>query len=263
MSAAVSRRPMRPMQPVLRLSSVRSFDELTRHGMPVVLTGAARVMPAFERWTDEYLKAVLGDSPTLVRLVDGRFARMPASSFIDYLSGPERFPSSRGPVYLTDFYIHPTFDDPVRERLAEDVFCPLPRTGPHAEWISLYAGPAGTGTPIHQDVFATNTWLAQLRGEKIWRLCAPGALARESVDAFGDDDLGCDVYEVVLTPGDVIYLPPDWWHQVRNRTASLALSGNFCSIPHARAALAGVLARPDSASKEIWAKTWRAVLEAS
>ena len=265
-AAAPPRTGMRPTLPLRRIDDdPQSFEESFRAALPVVIAGAARRMPAFERWTDAYLTQTLADARPVVRLADGRNARMHVKDFLDYLAEPARFPSSLGPVYLTDFYVRPGFLEPGRETLGEDVACPLPRGGPYAEWITLYAGPAGTGTSMHQDVFSTHTWLAQLRGEKVWRLCAPAALepgVGESVDAFGDDDLGCDVYEAILGPGDVIYLPPDWWHQVVNRSASMALSGNFCTFDAARASLAEVLAGPDSLLKDVWSKAWRAVLEA-
>jgi ribosomal protein L16 Arg81 hydroxylase len=118
---------------------------------------------------------------------------------------------------------------------------------------------------MHQDIFSTNTWLAQLRGEKTWRLCPPDGLdpaVGENVDAFSGDGLGCDLYETVLVAGDVIYLPPDWWHQVRNpTTASLALSGNFCTFEAARAHLSAVATSDASdARKKTYMDMWQAVL---
>jgi oxalate decarboxylase/phosphoglucose isomerase-like protein (cupin superfamily) len=31
----------------------------------------------------------------------------------------------------------------------------------------------------------------------------------------------------VQRPGDIIYTPSNWWHQVRNETCTLALTENF------------------------------------
>jgi hypothetical protein len=114
--------------------------------------------------------------------------------------------------------------------------------------ISLYAGPAGTSTGAHQDIFSTHTWLALLRGENAWRLWAPDA-----------DVSQAEPQEAVLAEGDLIYLLPDWWHEVENRTSTLAISGNFCTFSHAETAL--VEARcSDSPRRDIWIRTWEEIL---
>lgn len=250
------------------LSRTRDLDEFRRDyldaGRAVVLEGGARPMPAFHLWSSRYLADKLKSCAPTVRLPDGRLARMGMESFFGYFDAPERFASTQGPVYLTDFYLTPGFGEAAREIVARDASCPFDRGEARAEWISLYAGPSGTGSPLHQDVFGTHTWLAQIRGTKVWRLCAPEAIDEAvafASDAFGEHALPCTVYEAVLSPGDLIYLPPSWWHQVKNLTETIAISGNFCTFEHARRALAEVDARPESSSKEVWRKTWRAVLE--
>lgn len=222
---------------------------------PVIVPGAARAMSAFARWTDTYLQEVLAGLRPMVRFDDGRLGRIPIESFLTYLAAPQRFSSSYGAMYLTDFYVKPGFGDPRLEILAADAAFPLWRGGPMAEWISMYAGPAGTSTPWHQDIFCTHTWLAQLRGEKLWRLCPP------HLDPLGSADLDdCQLQEAVLAAGDLIYLPPDWWHEVQNRTSTLALSGNFCSFADAVAALAEAR-RSDSPLRDAWVRTWSEILE--
>ncbi len=257
------------MQPILsipRIDDLSAFhDEYFVKNLPVVAVGAAKLMPAFSKWSDGYLSQVLAEARTMVRLSDGRLANMRGADFFGYLAEPEKFSSSVGAAYLADFYIRPAFGDPARLALAGDVGFPLNRgEQPVAEWVSLYAGPSGTGTPMHRDGFATNTWLAQLRGQKIWRLCAPGTVepsAAASMNAFDGTGVTSQVYEAVLEPGDLISLPPNWWHQVKNTTTTLALSGNFCSFAAAHEALAQVLRSPDMHMAEAWLKTWRAVLE--
>lgn len=252
----------------MELSRTRDLDEFRSHyfeaGRAVVLEGGARAMPAFHLWSSRYLADKLKSCTPTVRLTDGRLARMGMESFFEYFDAPERYASTTGPVYLTDFYLTPGFGEDVRELLARDAACPFDRHEARAEWISLYAGPGGTSSPLHQDVFGTHTWLAQIRGTKVWRLVAPEDLDDQTAvgcDAFGERELSFAVYEAVLAPGDLIYLPPNWWHQVKNLTETIAISGNFCTFEHARRALAEVEARAASPMKEVWRKTWHAILE--
>jgi ribosomal protein L16 Arg81 hydroxylase len=257
--------PPRPPIPLARISDPCEFyPRYFRAGKPVVVTGAAKAVPAFQRWTDEYLAAVLGDTPAKVRLGNGEMGEIPFQMFLKYLAAPQSFSSSRGAAYLVDFYVRPPLGDARRAQLSSEVVFPLERRAEFAEWITVYAGPPNTSTAMHQDIFDTHTWLAELRGQKTWRLCAPDALTKREgePDAFDGSDLGCDVWEAVLDPGDLIYLPPNWWHQVRNESSStLALSGNFCTYPQARAHLEQALAHPDEQLGKQWSTHWSAVLD--
>jgi hypothetical protein len=257
--------PIPPPLPLARITDPGEFyQQYFRAEKPVVVTGAARAIPAFERWTDEYLKAVLGDTLAKVRLGNGEMGEIPFQMFLNYLAAPQAFSSSRGAAYLIDFYVRPALGDARRAQLTSEVLFPLERRGEFVEWITVYAGPPNTSTAMHQDIFDTHTWLAELRGRKTWRLCAPDALAGRAgaPDAFDGSDLGCDVWEAVLDAGDLIYLPPNWWHQVRNESSStLALSGNFCTIAQARAHLEGALAQPDEQLRKQWSAHWSAVLD--
>lgn len=222
---------------------------------PVVIIGGARKMKAFERWTNSYLRSTLSGLRPTVRFKDGSLAFIPIESFLDYLESPEGFVSSRGPMYLTDLYLIPGFGDSRRDALAEDAKFPLYRgSAKYAEWISVYAGPSGTSTEFHQDIFSTHTWLAQLRGEKLWRICSP------ETDMPEQGRLSeIQVYEVTMKPGDLIYLPPNWWHEVVNLTPTLAISGNFCSFAEAENALVESL-QSQSPQREVWIRTWKEIL---
>jgi ribosomal protein L16 Arg81 hydroxylase len=255
--------PQLPL-PLARISKPADFYEhYYRAGKPVVITGAARAIPAFERWTDAYLESILGNTLANVRLGNGEMGQIPFQVFLKYLAAPHAFASPRGPAYLVDFYVRPSHGDRLRAQLAADVGFPLERHAEISEWITVYAGPPNTSTSMHQDIFDTHTWLAQLRGQKTWRLCAPDALdERRAVDAFDGSDLGCDVWEAVLDAGDIIYLPPNWWHQVRNQSSStLALSGNFCTRAQARTHLQNALEHPDLERRQEWSEHWSAILD--
>ena len=234
-----------------------NFEELASVGAPVIVEGAVRNMKAFTRWTDVYLNEVLSCAKAVVRFDDGLLGRLPFKAFLEYLRSPSHFKTSHGAMYLTDCYISPSFGDSWREALACDATFPLDRRGSFAEWISLYAGPEGTMTRWHQDIFATHTWLAQLRGEKSWALCAPDS-------EFLDGKLASAVLplEAILRAGDLIYLPPNWWHTVTNRSPTLSISGNFCTFAHAQKSLEEAISS-GSSQRGIWIATWTAILHST
>lgn len=96
-------------------------------------------------------------------------------------------------------------------RLCADVsrFTGLPTTS------NAYLSFSGTGTfgkhwDTH-DVFAI-----QLLGRKRWLVFPPTfplPLSHHTSESFSQQAVGCAQLDVVLDPGDVLYLPRGWWHQ--------------------------------------------------
>ncbi len=250
---------MNNIKPLPKITNLAQFhDDFFLTNQAVVLEGAARTMPAFTKWTDEYLLETLGEEQPKIKFANGKYGSIPISAFLQYLASPDTFEISGGPLYMTDYFVVPNYGFKHRETLGNDIVCPLPVTGNFAKWTTLYAGPPHTSTPMHQDAFQTCTWLAELRGEKTWRICAPTTLDRRtgrSFDAFSPEPSDIPVFEAILNPGDVIYMPPGWWHQVRNETTStLAISGNFCTVEHAEKAISGMKAMTLDDEGKAWLK---------
>ena len=105
-------------------------------------------------------------------------------------------------------------------------------------------GPRGTLTPWHHDL--TNNLLVQVLGEKCVRMSPPWAWAqmRNSTHCFSDwdneplpagpgDATRPPVIECVIGPGEAIFLPVGWWHQVE--ALSLSASVSFTNFARANA----------------------------
>ncbi len=123
-------------------------------------------------------------------------------------------------------------DGPMSELLEEieppaDLFDPATRRG----GTSLWLGPAGTFTKLHHD--ATNNFFCQVIGHKRLRLVPPtvldlvdgadGFYARSSAADVAASERGC-VHDITLEPGDGLFLPVGWWHEVESLSPSLSLA---------------------------------------
>jgi Cupin-like domain len=108
-----------------------------------------------------------------------------------------------------------------------DYFNPGHLTGGTSFWF----GPAGTTTSFHHD--STNILFHQLYGRKRFVLAAPyEPLLLDCAEGFYsslDPDLPSfpaevRTHEVVLEPGETLFLPAGWWHKVTALDVSISFS---------------------------------------
>ena len=129
---------------------------------------------------------------------------------------------------------------------------------------SLWAGSAGTRTPLHAD--AATSVVVQLAGAKVFRCCSrddvaaadlPPAVLRDgdAAAALGlavaDVERIPNVATVVLEPGDALVLPRGVYHDVEARdglAASLVLRVDCCADPAAAAAAAAARCGAEAAA---------------
>ena len=99
----------------------------------------------------------------------------------------------------------------------------------------FWLGPKGTLTPWHHDL--TNNLLVQVMGRKRVRMAPPWAFAqmrnsRHCFSDWGNEALPArdgtaetpPVLECVIGPGEAIFLPVGWWHQVEALDLSASMS---------------------------------------
>ena len=218
---------------------------------PVVLTDVARDWPALRRWSPQDLKARFGhleveiqsgrnDDPSYEenKLKLRRTERL--GDFVDrVLAG--------GPT--NDYYMTAN-----NEVLRRPEFAPLladigtlPDVCERSQLdrlSSFWFGPAGTVTPLHHDtVMLMHT---QIVGRKRWRFISPletpklynhsGVFSPIDIDA---PDLArhplfaeAHVLEVIVEPGETVFLPLAWWHQVTSLDVSLSFSFSNLAVPN-------------------------------
>jgi lysine-specific demethylase 8 len=208
-----------------------------------VWKGAADHWPALHRWTFAFLGALDPDRPVQVvhgnrELDTAQLADTTWGAHLALLNRGEQ--GAGGPVgHLKEFDLLKHFP-----ALGKDVepgaLLPPGSVASHQAWI----GPAHARTGLHHDLL--DNVAVTLRGKKRFCLLPPGSVeaagmvskkfdrwARLSMLGVDDlvrmaDQVAVPAPQVVdLDPGDALYIPHGWWHEVVNLEASVLLSGFF------------------------------------
>ena len=227
------------------------LERYVRGSRPVVLTGVARHWPAMKRWSPQDLAERFGHLMVEIqaersadpnyeqnKLKHRRTARL--ADFVDTVM--------RGGA-TNDYYLTAN-----NEALRQPGFAPLladignlPEICDRqqlAERSSFWFGPAGTVTPLHHDTIML--FHTQIVGRKLWRFISP--LDTPSLynhfEVYSPIDLDnpdytrypafqdATVFEVVVEPGETVFLPLGWWHQVRSLDVSLSFSYSNLALPN-------------------------------
>jgi len=218
---------------------------------PVVLTGVAADWPALQHWSPQFLKQKFGDvmveiqtdrdsdpdyernklqhqaSISMSALVDRVLASGPSNDFYltannEALRRPELAP------LLNDIGSMPDVVD--RSRLADA--------------SSFWFGPAGTITPLHHDTIML--FHTQIVGRKRWRFISPlqtphvynftgvfSPIDLDNVDLVRYPDFAkATVLEVLVEPGETVFLPLGWWHQVTSLDTCISFSFTNLNVPN-------------------------------
>lgn len=207
---------------------------------PIVVRGGAAGWPATTTWSLDWFAQQYGDHevPTDDREADGSTVVLPLRECIDRTKKGNGGYARFSPLLITNPELTEHLDLPV---MADLCGAPMKRM-----LFQLFLGGANTTTETHCAV--GNNIFVQAHGEKIWRFVAPeysGALRPmptgrpyfASRATLHDESLvshpEAPVHEVHLRQGDVLLVPPFWWHQVDNPTESIGVAGRWHHLGHA------------------------------
>ena len=231
-----------PLRAVPRVRAPRAdaFRARTREGQPFLVTGLA------ERWplaalTPQQLRERFGDAPVRARVgdyvgtafaADRAMRDMLLRDYLDLVADP----APGLPPYVGNL-----------ELRALNALCHWPgwfeRMGPPRFWL----GPAGTVTPLHCDY--DDNIFAQVWGRKRITLVPPHhedfLYVREANPVlFGSpfDPESPDFerfplarqalpVECIVEPGELLYVPAGWYHQVRSLSFSLSVNRWARGVP--------------------------------
>jgi hypothetical protein len=246
--------------------SPKEFAELyVQARRPVHVVGGMRGCAASTRWTLDHLRRGKGDVAVPVKEWDGssiKVGRELLRDYIDALKAHERDETAPRPAYLHDIPLTSLLPD------AEVDLSAFPRdyfpAWYGAQWTNfaqLFLGPSGSVTPLHFDCLLTHNLFFQLIGAKRFTLipheqlsyCYPYNWRWCAVDVEAPDLERHPLYrhatpvEVVVEPGDVLYMPPGTLHHVRSLDCALSFNVDWhtrrSAIEGAAALLRGMPAK--------------------
>ncbi|KAF9948877.1 JmjC domain-containing protein 4 [Mortierella alpina] len=151
-------------------------------------------------------------------------------------------------TYLKDFHFVKTFPD-YDAYQTPDIFCDdwmnefwTRRADMDDDYRFVYCGGDGTFTPFHADVYRSYSWSANICGIKKWTLFPPDQ------EHLFQDNLHNTVYNIdqvdraqfpnfekaksftlYQNPGQTLFVPSGWWHQVENIGDTISINHNWCN----------------------------------
>lgn len=225
------------------------FEALCKGQRPVVIKGVIEHWPAFERWNLDYLRDKLAHrqiqvSETMTgehRLHVSYPRRISGAELLDAFDSPDR--AQRERYHLTQVRV---LDQ--TPGLLEDIAWPSFLKIGKLFQVCLWMAAKGTRTCLHWD--GLPALLSLVTGEKDFWLIPPEEheslypnplsdfpfINRSQVDCFAPEldrfprYAEVEAEHVHLSAGDMLFVPPFWWHYVKNLDTAAALRFEFDGI---------------------------------
>ena len=164
----------------------------------------------------------------------GRFMDLPKFDE-DFVWGFNWDALQRHPSLLDDISPYPSFIPNIVTHLSADTIAALQYIC-SVKFHAIYISRKNTVTPLHFDFHHTIGSLVQIQGDKTVFLFGPNDYDKSGENVFNPEKpdyhrfpgmLDCLAYSAVLRPGEMIIIPPNWWHYTRSHDHSITLSHNF------------------------------------
>jgi hypothetical protein len=224
---------------------------------PVILTDEMASWPALTKWSPDYLRNKVG--PKVIEYQGGRTKserfemykdahrkQMPFDEYMDLITQ-----NPGNDAYITAY--NSTRNAEALSVLHEDLrhHDKFLDGDPARRHGMMWIGPEGTVTSLHHDL--TNNLIAQIVGRKRIKLIPPADTLKmynhkyvfSMIPDLDDPNIdlakypllsAARIYDVTLGPGEMLFVPFAWWHQVKALDFSVTITYTNFHWPNGMAA---------------------------
>lgn len=222
------------MKSIERLSSLTNLAfKTTYKDIPFVATEMASNWTAHSKWTNAFFAKLHGEVQVYIKKRFDQKSNTCLISLTDYICYMKNCVDEK-PYYLIDWVWQGDIPEMRNDYSTPAIFKSLILKNVFS-W--MYIGPAKSGSPLHQDIASTAAWNVVISGQKRWAFYPPDQgkfLYNGKVDVFNPDlekyplfAQACAPLICIQNPGELVYTPSNWWHQVTNEEDCISITENF------------------------------------
>ena len=232
--------PVKQIPVLAGLSDKEGRHQFMREGSPVVLKGKATNWRCVQEWSMEWLKTHFGgDRVDIFDPLDSDSKEVnyeiEVTTLSTILDAMEQGDISKYSRFNRLLYDHPE----LVEHFDWEWLHQMRSTWSSGKTYQVFIGGQGTKTSLH--CAGEHNLFTQVHGKKHWYFIEPKAdtwlnppvtrtpyfhsmFDPECPDYASYPGMATtQIWECTLEPGDVLFNPPFWWHQVRNITPSIGV----------------------------------------
>ncbi|SEN01758.1 cupin-like domain-containing protein [Chryseobacterium taichungense] len=231
---------LKPIDIVDDITQEEFIEKYLKPRKPVVIKNMARKWPAYQKWTMDYMKEVVGDVEVPLydsskadpaAPINASAAKMKFGDYIDLIK--------REPTDLRIFFF-----DPIKhaKKLLADYIAPKELMGGFLDkYPSMFFGGKGSVTFLHYDIDMAHIFHTHFNGrkhillfdykwkERLYQI-PYATYALEDYDIENPDFTkfpaldGVEGIECFLEHGDTLFMPTGWWHWMKYLDGSFSIS---------------------------------------
>jgi len=219
------------------LMPLEFFEQFASREEPVVLKDFSKEWSAIRKWTPEYFSKMYGSNK--VQVYNGNFSK-PGPTYMSKAT-TMRFDDYLNSILTSGKDLRMFLYNIISKapELKKDVTLPPLMKGFSKRFLFMFFGPKGAITQIHYDIDMSHVFHTAIVGRKRFilfpqseskRLYRHPFTIRSYVDVENPDFEKFPLlkeakgYEVILEPGETLFIPSGFWHHVIYEDAGYALS---------------------------------------